>query len=179
MAFSVPVLAKGQGGAGWHRAWQVGVSVALRKAAWWNVGVSTRSKVELGLGKGRACGNVVEFPHGWIMNPTPMLSTASEQNLKVCVANTWRGIYPSKCPASKCGAKGYQGTVKEGSPQSHGQFLFSHREGRKESVGIIWYFHIFQSRKFQVIAQIKTTEQVTTKLHLDLSSSLLSVQRED
>lgn len=49
----------------------------------------------------------------------------------------------------------------------------------KESVEVIWYFHIFQGTKFQVIAQIKMTEQVTTKLHLDLPSFPLLVERED
>lgn len=36
---------------------------------------------------------------------------------------------------------------------------------------------IFQSRKFQVITQLEMTEQVTTKLHLDLLPPLLLVQR--
>lgn len=73
--------------------------------------------------------------HGWRC-PTPTLSRVAGQNLKVHVANMWGGIYPFKCPASKCGAKGYQGMVKEGSPQSHGHFLFSHGAEMKERVEV-------------------------------------------
>lgn len=51
--------------------------------------------------------------------------------------------------------------------------------GEKVRHGVIWYFHIFQSRKFQVITHIEMTEQVTTKLHLDLLPPPLLVQRED
>lgn len=51
--------------------------------------------------------------------------------------------------------------------------------GEKVRQGVIWYFHIFQSRKFQVITHIEMTEQVTTKLHLDLLPPPLLVQRED
>lgn len=48
--------------------------------------------------------------------------------------------------------------------------------GKKVRKGVIWSFHIFQSRKFQVFTQIEVSEQVTTKLHLDLLPPLLSVQ---
>jgi len=73
---------------------------------------------------------------GWRC-PTPMLSRVAGKNLKVHGANTWGEIYLFKCPASKCGFRGYQGVVKEGSPHSHGQFLFSHGEARKEIVQVI------------------------------------------
>lgn len=181
MAFSVLVLAKVQGGAGRCKGWYMRVSMTLRNVAWWNVGVPTRSKVDLLLGKKEPWHmGVLLSVHlcGWRC-PAPMLSRVAGQDLNVHMTSTWGGIYPSECLASNCDAKGYSGIVKEGSRQSHGHFLFKHGGGKKGIVGVIWYFHISQVIKFQVITQIKTAEQATTKLHFGLPSSPRSVQRGD
>lgn len=50
----------------------------------------------------------------------------------------------------------------------NGQLAVKEVWGERKWDSVISAFHIFQSRNFQVITQIETTEQVITNLHLEL-----------